>query len=86
MVRLRRLRICLAHLNTVKRLMAMQLTDNERLDFLKRLDAALLEVTDWEATFIESCLKRSSFSPKQQDAIDKMIKNYQAKIKWLPPS
>ena len=56
--------------------------DEERSEFLKRLDEAVgrVEVTDWEAQFIESNLGRSMFSAKQREAIDRMHEKYGEKV------
>ena len=55
--------------------------DSERLTFLRDLDhAADIEVTDFEAKFIESALKFSStapaFSDRQRIVIDEMFHTY----------
>lgn len=52
------------------------MTDIERADFLKSLDKSDHDVSDWEAQFIESNLDRTSFSPRQRESIDQMIKRY----------
>lgn len=55
-------------------------TDRERLAFLKRLDSAPFEITDWEAQFLDTQLKREemtvTFSPKQRTIIDGMQDRY----------
>jgi len=59
--------------------------DSERLKFLIRLDnAENVTVSDWEASFIESHIGKAyaSFSPKQREAIDKMIGKYGRHIGW----
>ncbi len=48
--------------------------DDIRANFLAALDRADLDVTDWEASFLDSCLGRFNFSPRQQVAIDMMTK------------
>lgn len=50
------------------------------LDFLKSLDESSIDVSDWEAKFIESNLDRDSFSPKQREAIMKLMTKYGKKI------
>jgi len=52
------------------------MSDDERADFLKRLDRSDVSVSDWEAQFIGSNLQREHFSPKQRESIDKMIEKY----------
>jgi len=50
--------------------------DDERSDFLKKLDKSDENVSDWEAQFIESNLDREHFSPKQREIIDRMAEKY----------
>lgn len=50
--------------------------DLDRAEFLKALDEAGFEVTDWEARFIEANLFRSIFSDAQRIKIDQMRKEY----------
>jgi hypothetical protein len=60
------------------------MSDQERMDFLRALDRAEFEVTDWEASFIESQLKRSGqilFTPKQRECIDLMVSKYERRLK-----
>lgn len=56
--------------------------DDARADFLKRLDDAADEVnvTDWEAQFIESNLERQHFSPKQREVIDRLVEKYEDRL------
>ena len=55
--------------------------DAERRDFLKRLDAAPFEVTDWEAQFIDDHLTSPRpFTPAQRSAIDKMRDSYEGRL------
>ncbi len=58
--------------------------DDIRANFLAALDRAhaSLDVTDFEASFIESNLDRFNFSPKQRIAIDKMMAKYADEIKF----
>jgi len=60
------------------------MSDRDRMDFLRALDKADFEVTDWEAAFIESQLKRSGeilFTPKQRECIDLMVGKYERRLK-----
>lgn len=58
-------------------------TDQGRADFLQDLDlTTAVEVSDWEAQFIESNLSRTSFSDKQREIIDGMHRKYAAQIGW----
>lgn len=58
--------------------------DDIYANFLLALDraAGIVEVSDFEAEFIESNLDRFSFSPKQRAIIDKMMDKYAQKIGW----
>lgn len=51
-------------------------TDTDYNEILKELDEANVEVSDWEAHFIESNLYRKSFSDKQKIIIEKMEEKY----------
>jgi len=59
--------------------------DDNYANFLAALDRAAheVEVSDWEASFIESNLSSFSFSPKQRLIIEKMIDKYAKRIGWL---
>ena len=46
-------------------------------DFLQALDMSDVEVSDWEARFIESSLGRTSFSDKQMVVIRKLMTKYE---------
>lgn len=55
--------------------------DSERLEFLKRLDASEdIEVTDWEAKFLESAMKWHTgailFSDRQREVIAELFRKY----------
>ncbi len=55
--------------------------DSDRLEFLKRLDASDdIEVTDWEARFIESAMNRHTgailFSDRQREVIAELFRKY----------
>jgi len=55
--------------------------DERRMDFLRRLDAAPFEVTDWEAQFIESFLTAPRpMTDKQRDCIDHMRHVYEGRL------
>lgn len=61
-----------------------QFSDQERVSFLQALDKAwtTVDLNEWESSFLESNLTRSSFSPKQRESIDLMIERHRDKIKW----
>ena len=62
----------------------MAIDDSAALkNFLVQLDNATFEVTDWEAKFIETCLGREHYSPKQREQIMKLIEKYGRKIGYL---
>jgi hypothetical protein len=59
--------------------------DHDRLRFLRQLDAAPVEITDWEANFLESTFQRISgaegvamvrFTLKERVVIDRMRRQY----------
>jgi len=59
--------------------------DDQRANFLLALDRSdAVEVSGFEAEFLESNLARFSFSHKQRVIIDKMIVKYSEPIKWNP--
>jgi len=60
----------------------VQREDAIRVTFLHRLDSAVhVEVTDWEARFIESFLTNPRpFTGPQRDCIDKMRTAYEARL------
>ena len=58
-------------------------SDERMKDFLNTLDEAdNVEVTDWEAKFLESTLNNNKFSDKQAMVIGRLIDKYAHKIKW----
>jgi hypothetical protein len=60
------------------------MSDMDRWEFLAALDRSDVNVTKWEADFIKSRLQwaRAKFTPKQAEAIDKMIDKYGQRIGW----
>lgn len=62
--------------------MPMTYTDRDRRDFLKKLDEADVNVTDFEAKFISSNLLTDQFSPKQREVINQMMTRYGQRIGW----
>lgn len=56
--------------------------DDIRANFLAALDRADVNVSDFEASFIESNTTTFNFSPKQRVAIDRMMAKYADKIKF----
>lgn len=60
----------------------MPYTVKDLKDFLKKLDNSDVNVSDWEAQFIESNLDADSFSPAQRRKIEEMIEQYGARIGW----
>ena len=53
------------------------MTDQTRADFLEALDLSdAVEVSEWEAQFIESNLGRTAFTDKQREVIDRMHRKY----------
>lgn len=55
---------------------AKSLTDKDRRDFLNILDRAHVDVTEWEARFIEDTYEQTEFTFKQRLSIDRMIERY----------
>lgn len=68
---------------------SQELTDSERIEFVRRLDNAPFEVTDWEARFIEGLLVRARYrtelatflSPAQRDKIEQLRQQYEHRLK-----
>jgi len=55
-------------------------TDGELSRFLQELDDAPVEVSNWEAQFIESNIDTFQFSPKQREVILKLVDKYTERI------
>ena len=59
------------------------ITDSIRRSFLDALDdAENINVSDWEARFIETNVFTMSFSEAQREAIDKMIFKYGKRLSY----
>jgi hypothetical protein len=57
------------------------ITDSKRREFLDALDASDdIDVSDWEAKFLDSTLFDTSFTDAQRDAIDRMILRYRKRL------
>jgi hypothetical protein len=62
--------------------------DEVRMEFLRELDAADFEVTEWEAEFLQSIFARAAalkpkpvvFSPRQREKIQQMRQAYQHRL------
>jgi len=55
--------------------------DSEELrKFLKMLDESDVNVSDWDAQFIESNLEREHFSAKQREVVMKMMERFGKRI------
>jgi len=52
------------------------MADQDYLAFIRQLDAAPFEVTDWEAQFIESIVSRGVRTEKQRQVIDELRAKY----------
>jgi hypothetical protein len=60
---------------------SMKPDDSQALrDFLKQLDNADVETSDWEAQFIGSNLTRDFFSAKQREIVMKLMERYGKRI------
>jgi len=55
-------------------------SDAERRAFLNHLDSAPIDVTEWEARFIEDTFDRTGLSYKQRQIVDGMIERYGEEI------
>lgn len=67
----------------------MELADRERLEFLRRLDAAEdVNVNEWEADFIGNFIKSPrGMTPKQRECVDEMRKRYEHQLpQWKAES
>jgi hypothetical protein len=61
-----------------------RLDDSDALrDFLKQLDDSDVEVSDWEARFIESNLAHGHFSAQQRENIMQLMTKYGRRIGYL---
>ena len=59
----------------------MKMDDTKSMcDFLRALDAADFNVSDWEAEFIESNLTQTHFSPKQREIVLKLAERYAKRL------
>lgn len=60
---------------------ALSPEDRERVEFLRRLDGAPFEVSDWEANFIESFLRSvRPMTGAQRAAVDAMRDQYEGRL------
>lgn len=67
---------------SIERTVGISAEDLERLEFLKRLDEADVEVTDWEAGFIESFVANPrGMTGAQRAAVDGMRMQYADDVK-----
>jgi hypothetical protein len=58
--------------------------DDEQLnDFLQALDESDVEVSGFEAKFIESNLDTYIFSDRQREVIQEMVGKYGKRLGWL---
>lgn len=58
------------------------LSDDDRADFLQRLDDSdEIEVSAWEAQFLESNLDRKTFTEAQRRSIDRMFDEYNPRLR-----
>lgn len=57
-------------------------TDLDLREFLDALDGATFSVSPWESDFLESTIARKEFSPKQREAIHRMIEKYASRLNW----
>ena len=59
---------------------AIEALIEKQLDLVKELDHADVDVTSWEASFLDSILKqleaKRPLTPKQLDVVQRMIKTY----------
>ena len=43
---------------------------------VRQLDDGDFNVTDWEASFLETCVSQTTYSPRQAEIIREMAKRY----------
>jgi len=60
--------------------MDKEIRDVERFEFLKKLDDAPFEISNWEAGFIATCMRQTSFSRKQCEVIEGLERKYKARL------
>lgn len=57
-------------------------TDTDRKAFLEALaDSDQVEVNEWEAGFIENCLRQTTYSVGQIKIIDRLFKEYDFELR-----
>ena len=61
--------------------MDKELKDLDRLDFLKALDKADFELSDWEARFVASNLTRTYFTFGQIEVIEELMEKYKKRLR-----
>lgn len=60
-------------------------TDATRREFLDAFwETDGIDMSKWEAEFLKSTLGKPDFSPKQQEAIDRMIDKYGSRVERAP--
>ena len=57
-------------------------TDFDRREFLYALDESDVEVTDWEAGFIDGVKEEVFYTTRQREKIDQLIERYEGRVKW----
>lgn len=58
------------------------LSEADLRDFLRKLDEAEVEVTQWEAPFVGNCMDLDRFTPAQRNVIERLIAKYGDRIGW----
>lgn len=59
-----------------------ELADRERWEFVQALDAAKLDLDEWETGFIKSCIKINYWSDKMRTQVDRLMNKYRGRVKW----
>jgi hypothetical protein len=55
-------------------------SDKGRAAFLRRLDAAPFEVTEWEAKFVADLMGRDTYTERQREKIDQLRETYEHRL------
>lgn len=58
------------------------LTEADLRAFLKQLDNAEVDVTQWEAMFVGNCMDLDRFTAAQRNVVERLVSKYGDRIGW----